>query len=340
MEWMNYTPEFECDNYNRDMLKYSPWSGHRLFAYDLIANTRPETVVELGSFYGCSMFTFAQAVKDQHLNTSLNAVDLWEVCDKFTEADYKEDVYSAFRLVKTSCFTEQNLKMFKMTFDQAMLQFDDGSIDILHIDGSHFYEDVKHDYETWKIKVKANGIIMFHDIGDEVINGGIMGSHIFWEELKQQWPWTLQFDFSCGLGLLFLSEQVYKEFSAVVDMEYYQKRSNSFDVALKDDLRKMSFKMTDAEFYISDLKKQLEIKDSHLENYKKNIKQVQEDYECTIKGKDRYISELEKQREDINRIWLEDRKKIQEDYEITIREKDAYIKQLERTIEKMEEGDI
>lgn len=66
-----------------------------------------------------------------------------------------------------------------MTFDQAMLQFDDGSIDILHIDGSHFYEDVKHDYETWKIKVKANGIIMFHDIGDEVINGGIMGSHIF-----------------------------------------------------------------------------------------------------------------------------------------------------------------
>ena len=50
MEWMNYTPEFECDNYNRDMLKYSPWSGHRLFAYDLIANTRPETVVELGSF--------------------------------------------------------------------------------------------------------------------------------------------------------------------------------------------------------------------------------------------------------------------------------------------------
>ena len=140
--------------------------------------------------------------------------------------------------------------------------------------------------------------------------------------------------------VFFLSEQVYKEFSAVVDMEYYQKRSNSFDVALKDDLRKMSFKMKDAEFYISDLKKQLEIKDSHLENYKKNIKQVQEDYECTIKGKDRYISELEKQREDINRIWLEDRKKIQEDYEITIREKDAYIKQLERTIEKMEEGDI
>ena len=37
----------------------------------------------------------------------------------------------------------------------------------------------------------------------------------------------------------------------------------------------MSFKMKDAEFYISDLKKQLEIKDSHLENYKKNIKQVQ-----------------------------------------------------------------
>ena len=58
------------------------------------------------------------------------------------------------------------------------------------------------------------------------------------------------------------------------------------------------------------------------------------------KGKDEDIYPNLKNREDINRIWLEDRKKIQEDYEITIREKDAYIKQLERTIEKMEEGDI
>ena len=65
MDWKYYDPVFECDEYNRDMLRFAPWSGHRRFVYDLVSNIRPATIVELGSFYGCSTFAFAQAVKDQ-----------------------------------------------------------------------------------------------------------------------------------------------------------------------------------------------------------------------------------------------------------------------------------
>ena len=180
MTWNYYTPEFECDKYNRDMLKYSPWSGHRLFGYDLIANLKPNVVVELGSFYGCSMFAFAQAVKDLKLDTVLYGVDLWETFDKFTEQDYKEDIYGAFLRVKETCFSQQHVKMMKMTFDQAAEYFEEGSIDILHIDGSHFYEDVKHDFEIWSPKLKKNSSVLIHDNGDEIINGCIMGSHTYW----------------------------------------------------------------------------------------------------------------------------------------------------------------
>lgn len=293
MQWIYYSPEFECDQYNKDMLKYSPWSGHRLFAYDLIANIKPSNIVELGSFYGCSMFAFAQAVKDLNLDTKLYAVDLWEVFDKFTEHDYQEDVYSAFLQIREQCYARQDIEMMKMSFDQAIDHIEDRSIDILHIDGSHFYEDVKHDFETWRYKLKDDAVILFHDIGDEVINGAIMGSHTYWNELKQQYSWTMEFDFSCGLGILFTSSNLYERFNKTIDLDYYQKKNNSLDVWMKDDLRKLSFRVKGAEFYISELKKQLAIKDVHLENYKQDRKKLQDDYEQTIQKKDEYIKELE-----------------------------------------------
>jgi hypothetical protein len=38
-----------------------------------------------------------------------------------------------------------------------------GPIDLLFIDGSHVYEDVRRDYEDWAPKVRAGGCIAFHD---------------------------------------------------------------------------------------------------------------------------------------------------------------------------------
>lgn len=335
MTWKYYTPKFECDAYNKYMLKYSPWSGHRFFGYDLIANMKPDIVVELGSFYGCSTFAFAQAVKDLQLRTRLYAVDLWEIFDKFTESDYKEDVYGAFLQVKEKCYEEQMIVMMKMSFDQAVENFEDRSIDILHIDGSHFYEDVKHDFETWKSKLKPNAIVLFHDIGDEIINGGIMGSHVYWNEIQQQYPYTTQFSFSCGLGILFMSKDVYEQYTTMIDLEHYQKQNNSFDVQLKDELRKLSFKVKDADFYIADLKKQLAIKDDHLEKYKNERKQLQNDYEETIQKKDNYIEKLETERKEWDKIWKSEKEKIKSAYEKTILGKDAYIKSFEMEKEKI-----
>lgn len=335
MAWKYYTPRFECDEYNKYMLKYSPWSGHRFFGYDLIANMKPKVVVELGSFYGCSMFAFAQAVKDQQLDTKLYAIDLWEVFDKFTEEDYKEDIYSSFVNVKERCYENQQINMMKMTFNQAAEKFDEYSIDILHIDGSHFYEDVKHDFETWKSKLKPDAIVLFHDTGDEVINGGIMGSHVYWNEIQKQYPYTIQFPFSCGLGILFMSEETYRQADLEINLEYYQKKNNSLDVQLKDELRKLSFKIKDADFYISDLKKQVSIKDMHLEKYSKETKQLQENYEKTIKEKDKYINDLERKEVEIQKMWEEEKQKIQNDYESTIRGKDNYIESFEIEKEKI-----
>lgn len=362
MQWNYYTPEFECDTVNREMLKYSPWSGHRFFIYDFIRAFQPETIVELGSYYGCSAFAMAQAIKDGGLSSTLWAVDTWQG-DDFTQSDYRQDVYSAFCEVKDTCYPDSHIKMLRTTFDEAVQGFESGVVDVLHIDGSHHYKDVEHDFTHWKDRLKPDGIALFHDISEDKVYGNIMGSHYFWEDLKKTYPWTAEFPFSLGLGILFLDEGIYRCFKEQVDFKIYQARNNSEAVILKDDLRKYYFKSVDAHVYLEDLKGQVAVLDGHLKKYEQNvagkdayigeleeklrgqtgeaerfqaeIARVKNDYERTLGEKDGYIRELEKGRESAAEDAAAGEARIKADYQKTIDEKDAYIEIL-----KQEKADI
>lgn len=330
MTWKYYTPKFECDEYNRDMLRYAPWSGHRRFIYDFIVNLAPKTIVELGSFYGCSTFAIGQAIKDYCLGSVIWAVDFWDVIEDYTAASYQEDIYGSFLKVLKKCYGDY-IKPLKMTFSAAREQFAIQSIDVLHIDGSHHYNDVKRDFEEWFPVVKKTGIILFHDIDDILVDGKIMGSHIFWKEIKEKYKNTLEFNFSCGLGILCLDQEIYEGLKTI-DISWYQKLCNNDNVQLKQDLCKYSFIIRDKDFYISDLKRQLQIKDDHLNRYKEERQQLKKNYENTIHGKDDYIESFEIEKEKINLAWEQDRRKLQEDYEKTIEGKDRYIQELERKL--------
>ena len=339
-EWIYYKPKFECDELNYELLRYSPWSGHRNFAYDFINYFKPKVVVELGSYYGCSTFAFMQAIKDFSIDSKFYAVDTW-AGDDFTKNDYKENVYLAFSDVVNKCFDNKKLIMLRKTFDEAVKEFNDNSIDLLHIDGSHHYEDAKHDCETWIKKVKEDGVIMFHDISSDLMYGQIMGSHRYWQELKEKYRYTVEFDFSYGLGIVFLSKEKYSEFMQNIDMSQYQRINNSLSVEYKDELRKNYFTIEDNKYYINDLKEQVKIKDFHLNKYeedmsqkeayiyelKEEIKEKNEilvDYSKNVEGKDKYIFDLEKQ--------IKERDISLKDYEENIKGKDGYIFDLEKQI--------
>ena len=348
LTWTYHIPEFECDSYNLHMMKYSPWSGHRLFAYDYISAVKPGTIVELGSFYGCSSFCFLQAVKDHKLETEFYAIDTWEG-DSFTQTDYNEDIYHAYKNIQDHCYAGLKANMLRMEFDEAAVRFPDASIDLLHIDGSHLYDDVLHDFNMWKSKVKKTGVIFFHDISDDLLNGRLTGSYRFWNELKDKSPYTIEFPYSFGLGVLFFDSEMYKSIANQIDFDYYQRQSNHESVLYKDTIRKQFFEIRDLKKQLLSLSSQIDIKEEHLNRYSDDVSKkedyIQEllsqisDLESTCRANDLIVKQLnESHQEDIKALnalvesketYITELSKTVSDYKKDSETRNAYITQLE-----------
>ena len=331
-----YSPKFEADKYNPVMLRYAPWAGHRAFAYDYVMYRRPSCIVELGSHYGCSAFAFLQAMKDGGITGSFYAVDTWQG-DSFTKNDYREDICGKYKEIQDACFSGQDSSsgpdahMLRMTFDEASRLFADASIDLLHIDGSHLYEDVKHDFLTWKSKVRREGAIFFHDIAEEEMFGEVLGSHVFWKELKAEYSLTLEFPFSLGLGVLFFDEEIYRTLRDRVSVEHYQLLANHEDKKNRDVLRENFFRIRDLEEYRDSLKKQVGLLNAEIARYAE-----------TVRGKEGYISELRKDIGTLNESldakdrYIDELQTGLKKYASEVSGKDAYIAELEKRVQALE----
>jgi FMN phosphatase YigB (HAD superfamily) len=191
--WIPHDVEFFAD-IDRPDFAVALWAGHRWFGYDLVRWARPERVVELGTHYGCSFFAFCQAALADRSDCELVAVDTWEG-DGHTI--YDEDVHQVFTTILERRFATLNTRVLRSTFDDAIDQVADDSVDLLHIDGLHTYEAVRHDYETWLPKLAPNGIVLFHDVAP---SSGL-GSARYWLEIRDSGP-GFAFLHSLGLGVL------------------------------------------------------------------------------------------------------------------------------------------
>ncbi len=171
------------------------WSGHIPFACDLIATLRPSLLVELGTHTGESFFAFCQSIAESGVECRAFAVDTWRG-DAHTGA-YSDDVFrevNSYAREHYPTFT----KLLRMTFDEATPMFEDGQIELLHIDGLHTYEAVKHDFDTWWPKVKPGGVVIMHDSFDRHADFGVWK---LLQELRTEFP-VSEFFHSHGLGIV------------------------------------------------------------------------------------------------------------------------------------------
>jgi hypothetical protein len=184
-----------------DYICPSAWIEHAPFAFWICEALQPRCFVELGTHFGYSYFAFCQAIDRLRLGTTAYAIDTWkgdEHAGFYDESVFQSvttrnnDKYAAF-----SC-------LIRSTFEGALDYFTDGSIDLLHIDGRHFYEDIERDFTLWHAKLSENAVVLFHDTNVRERNFGVWK---FFEKVAAQHP-SFQFFHGYGLGVLIPGDRV------------------------------------------------------------------------------------------------------------------------------------
>jgi len=247
------------------------WVGHLPFAAWLIQQIKPDVFVELGTHSGNSYFAFCQAVDDESLSTKCYAVDTWS--GEEHAGFYDETIFHKVNAHNQKHY-EKFSRLMRMTFDQANDYFTGGSIDLLHIDGLHTYEAVKHDFETWLPKLTPGAVVLFHDINVRERDFGVWK---FWEELKEHYPNNLEFLHSHGLGVLQISENEAEGYEWLNSSSSLQQSLRDYFAALgarqserferdilKNDVQTINAALVEKDNHIAGFNQALEEKDNHI----------------------------------------------------------------------------
>ena len=192
------------------LVPFHHWAGHIPFVFWLIKNARPRRFVELGTHRGNSYCAMCQAAEAFHLPAVGTAVDTW---DGDIHMNREEGIFDELRTYHDPRYSSFST-LHRATFDDARRYFSEGSVDLLHIDGTHTYDAVRHDFELWRPTLSERGVVLLHDIE---VRRDEFGVWRLWEELCGQYP-AFGFVHSYGLGILGVGAEQPAPLRALLDM--------------------------------------------------------------------------------------------------------------------------
>jgi hypothetical protein len=170
------------------------WTDHLHFGYDVVAALRPRLLVELGTDRGESYFCFCQSVAENSTGTRCFAVDSWR-------GDEHAGNYDDTTFEQVAAHNEEHYAAFstllRSEFDDAVAQFENESVDLLHLDGLHTAEAVRHDLAAWLPKLRPGAILLLHDVLMQTRGFGVWE---VWAELRERGR-SFAFEIGPGLGV-------------------------------------------------------------------------------------------------------------------------------------------
>jgi predicted O-methyltransferase YrrM len=129
-----------------------------------------KTMVEIGCFIGVSTELFALHAK------KLVGVDLWgldESYDEVSPKSIKDEWKDIENIARARLDKYKNTKLIRDYSSNYAKSVTDLSIDLVYIDGSHTYNGVLLDLNSWYNKIKDGGVLSGHDYDQHTVKTAV-----------------------------------------------------------------------------------------------------------------------------------------------------------------------
>ncbi|GEM_PF-886477 len=132
---------------------------------------RPLDILEVGSYAGASVITWARSLDRLHeQGGSILCVDPWEDNESLEKIDVQgvgtpaDLIYDVFRHNASVCPERVRIDHIRATSGDALPRLRDASFDIIYVDGCHFYEETSADLVESHRLLRTGGILCGDDL--------------------------------------------------------------------------------------------------------------------------------------------------------------------------------
>jgi predicted O-methyltransferase YrrM len=166
-------------------------------ALTAVKNFAPKVILEIGTAHGASLAAWS-AIAHPDLTIALDPEDIPRTPEQKASFDFLAKLYNFQRIPlytrdpKAHAMLEQYLGGRK--------------VDFMFIDGAHGFDDVKHDYYSYKKYMAPNGVVGFHDVAytEGLVDAGSQVNWL-WDRLKLIYNYDeFYYHSTMGIGLIYL----------------------------------------------------------------------------------------------------------------------------------------